>query len=166
MILLRALYVVCAAVSGTALVAMVLVSFVDSIGRQLSMPLAGAGEIVSFTMCIFFFASLALVTRHDAHIRVGLVAELYPDHLRRKERNIVGVLEILCMLVFSWMVIDQASRLYRFGTQTGYFEMPVYPAAFAAAVLSLIAICFAVENVFHHHREARPRPHAIPDMES
>lgn len=166
MTILNLIYRLCATISGAALVTMVLVAFTNSIGRQLSMPLVGAGEIVSFAMCIFFFASLALVTRHDAHIRAGLIADLYSDHIKRQERRIVGVVEVFCILLFGWMVLDQASRLYRFGTETNYFEVPVYPAAYAAAVLSLIAICFAVENLIHQHKEAQPRPHAIPHMEN
>lgn len=171
----------CLAVSGCAIVAMALVAFADSIGRKLSHPLYGASEYVTFALLIFFFSAVPLVVRDNSHIRVGLFADLYKARLSRIEAFFTGILEVAALGAFSWMIFDQADRLDRFGTLSPFFELPMAPLVFAAALFCLIAIWFAAHNVWivhqdHQaagmeipddiaHREMHPRAHAIPDDE-
>ncbi|MEF2070718.1 TRAP transporter small permease [Consotaella aegiceratis] len=161
----RVFGVVCAIISGVAIVFMASVAFVDSIGRELNHPLQGGDEYVSFALLVFFFASLPLVVRDDAHIRVGLFAELYKRRLATMERVFTGVVEALALCVFTWMLFDQASRLNRFGTLTVFFQMPVAPWVFLGSVLSLVATWFAFRDLWMTHVGPIPRPHAIPDYE-
>jgi TRAP-type C4-dicarboxylate transport system permease small subunit len=153
----------CRVISGAAFVFMASVAFVDSIGRMLSMPLLGANEYVRLALIVFFFASISLVVEGDAHIRVGLFADLYKRRLARIERYFTGVVEFLAMGVFAWMIWDQAERLARFGTLSSYFKIPIAPWVYAAAALSVVAMWFALQRLWTVHTEARPRPHAIPD---
>lgn len=152
-------------ISGAALAFMASVAFVDAIGRQLHMPLLGSYEYVRLASMTFFFASIAIVVRDDAQIRVGLFVDLYKPRLATIERYFTGIVETLALLVFSWMIFDQASRLDRFGTVSTFFRIPMAPWVYAAAIMSLISIWFAVQNLFKLRKGPEPRPHALPDEE-
>lgn len=162
----RWLIVFCMVISGTAFVFMTSIAFVDSIGRMLRMPLLGGNEMVRYALLIFFFSSLALVVRDDAHIRVGLLSELYKPRLAWLERWFTGIAEFCCMCFLAYMIYDQADRLARFGTQTPYFQMRIAPWVYFATALAVIAAWFALRNLWIVPRKVEgPRPHAIPDEE-
>ncbi|GGO38481.1 C4-dicarboxylate ABC transporter permease [Gemmobacter aquaticus] len=144
----RTLEIACMTVAGLAICLMALVAFLDSIGRKLGLPLPGGNEIVSHLLMLFFFASIPLVIKADAHIRVGLFTDFYSPLLQRIERFVTQIIEIVAMLVFSWMIYDQAGRLFRFETTTVYFEMAVAPWVYAAFGFTLIACWFAVQTLF------------------
>lgn len=145
----------CLAVSGCAILMMALVAFVDSIGRKLNHPLGGGSEYVTFSLVIFFFASIPLVVRDDSHIRVGLLVDIYPSWLGRVEALFTGILEVVALGVFSWMIFDQADRLARFGTLSVFFELPMAPFVFTAALFCVIAMLFAAHNIWLGHRNER-----------
>ncbi|WP_180899737.1 TRAP transporter small permease [Martelella soudanensis] len=156
---------ICLAVSGVSIIVMALVAFVDSIGRKLGHPLYGGSEYVIFALLIFFFSSIPLVVRDDSHIRVGLFSDLYKRRLSRIEALFTSIMEVVALGFFTWMIFDQADRLERFGTLSVFFELPMAPFVFLAGIFCLIAIWFAVHNLWIVHRQPRPRPHAIPDDE-
>lgn len=171
----------CLFASGTAIIVMALVAFIDSIGRTLNHPLQGASEYVIFSLLIFFFSAMPLVVRDNAHIRVGLLADLYRPRLAHIETIFTGLIEVIALSAFAWMIFDQADRLQRFGTLSVFFELPMAPFVAIAGVFSVISIWFAIHNLWlsHkdqfprapsipddvEHREMTPRPHAIPDEE-
>ncbi|SLN26796.1 Tripartite ATP-independent periplasmic transporters, DctQ component [Aquimixticola soesokkakensis] len=157
----------CATVSGLCMIAMIGFNFADSIGRQLSRPLLGAQEAVSFLLAIFFFASLSLVTRENANIRVGLLVELYPAGLRKAERVFGALIEALCTALLVWMVFDRAARLENIGTLGTHYIVPLYPFVYAGALLLLCALVFLGERALtHHRRPSRPESprgaHSVP----
>lgn len=156
---------ICRVISGVSFCFMAIIAFADSIGRMIDQPLLGAHEYVQFSLMMFFFSSLAFVVRDDSHIRIGLFADLYKPKLSRWEKLFTNVAELLALGLVSYMMFDQASRLDRFGTLSGYFKMPVAPWVFAAAVLSLTAVWFAAKNLWRQQKTVLPRKHAIPEEE-
>ncbi|KRA47205.1 TRAP transporter small permease [Devosia sp. Root635] len=148
----------CAIVAGTALVIMMLVAFVDSVGRKLNHPLHGAEEYVTFTLLTFFFAAIPLVVQSNGHIRVGLFTDAYAPALKQAEKYFTAVVELLCLAGLTWMIFDQADRLARFGTLSVHFLMPVAPWVYAAAILTLTALVFMAFNVWNifHGRDPQP----------
>jgi len=144
----RRLEHLCMAVSGLAAAGMTLVAFVDCIGRKLDHPLPGASEMVTFALMLFFFSAIPLVVKSDSHIRVGLLSDFYGPRLSRAEKAVTSVLEAAAMIVFAWMIFDQAGRLERFGTATVFFEAPVAPWVYVAAGFSALAVWFALQPLF------------------
>ncbi|QYZ69582.1 TRAP transporter small permease [Neotabrizicola shimadae] len=138
------LELVCRVVSGASVVVMASVAFLDSIGRPLAHPLPGGSEMVSHALMLFFFSSLPLVVKADAHIRVGLLTDFYSAPMKRVEHALTVLLETLAMAVLAWMVLDQAARLMRFGTESVYFQMPVGPWVLVAGGFCVIAVWFAL----------------------
>ncbi|MBK1796098.1 TRAP transporter small permease subunit [Devosia sp. WQ 349] len=134
-------------VSGSAIVFMALIAFVDAGGRQLHMPILGAYEFVKLALMLFFFASIGLVVRDDSQIRVGLMAELYKPLAAKIEGRITLVVEVIAMAGLSWMIFDQASRLTRFGTVSSFFHFPMGPWVFLGALMTLVGVWFAILNL-------------------
>lgn len=161
----RFLGVVCTIVSGSAFVFMAGIAFVDSIGRQLNHPLLGASEYVELALLIFFFASIPIVFRDDEHIRVGLFTDLYKPKLARLEHRFTGILEVLGLVGFAYLIFDQANRLDRFGTLTSHFRIPMAPWVYVAFVMCVIAIWFGIMNLRKPQPKLEAHPHAIPDTD-
>ena len=159
----RAISVICQAVSGIAFCFMALIAFVDSIGRMFDHPLLGAAEYVEFALLLFFFSSLAFVVRDDSQIRIGLFSDLYKPKLQRLEGLFTNLGELLALCLLAYMMWDQANRLLRFNTLSSFFKIPFAPWVFAATVLSLAAIWFAVRKLVKRRNDPVPRPHAIPE---
>lgn len=153
-------------VSGAAFVFMAGIAFANAIGRQFNRPLLGAYEYVELALLIFFFASIALVVRDDAQIRVGLLADLYKSRLAKIERWFTGIVEVLALCGLTYLIFDQASRLERFGTVSTYFRIPMAPWLYAAGALGVLAIWIAIQNLGKLREGPQPRPHALPDEES
>ena len=160
----RALLAFCQIISGSTIVLMATAAFIDSIGRKIDHPLPGASEIVSYALMLFFFAAIPLVVKADCHIRVGLFSDFYTAPLRRVEgfiSQILEILEILAMAAFAWMILDQAGRLSRFGTESVYFQMPVGPWVYAAFAFTALALWFAIQSLFD-----KPQAHSLDAEES
>ncbi|MBL4811478.1 MAG: TRAP transporter small permease [Rhodobacteraceae bacterium] len=160
----RLLGLICTVISGAAFIFMALIAFVDSIGRQLNKPLLGASEYVELALLIFFFASIPIVYRDDSHIRVGLFSDLYSKKIKRFEYRFTGILEVIGLSAFAYMIFDQANRLERFGTLSSHFRIPMSPFIYAAFAMCLAAVWFGIMNL----RKAPPpdeehHQHAIPD---
>lgn len=162
----RILGILCTIVSGTAFVFMAFIAFVDSIGRQLNSPLLGASEYVEFALLVFFFASIPIVFRDNEHIRVGLFTDLYKPKLARLEYRFTGIVEVLALAIFAYMIFDQANRLDRFGTLSSHFRIPMAPWVYLAFVMCVIAVWFALMNLRKpFDPEPHAHPHTIPDGE-
>jgi TRAP-type C4-dicarboxylate transport system permease small subunit len=138
----------CAIASGVTMVYMALIAFIDSIGRQLNRPLPGADEYVSFALLVFFFSSIPLMVRDDAHIRVGLFSDLYRPFVARLEKYFTAIVETLALCLLGWMIFDQADRLARFGTLSVYYEIPVAPWVYLAGGLCVIGVWYAIQGIW------------------
>ena len=120
------------------------IAFVDSIGRFLDRPLAGAGEIVSFTLSVFFFSSFALVVQGDTHIRVGLAVDFYGNRARFAERIFTSLFEVLAALGLVWLLVDQGRRYLRFGSLSSRYETPMAPWPMIGAGFVAVALLFII----------------------
>jgi TRAP-type C4-dicarboxylate transport system permease small subunit len=109
-------------------------------------PLLGTDEYVELAMLIFFFAGTAVVVRDQAYIRVGFLCETFGPRLQRFEVRVTAILETLALCFFCWMILDQADRLARFGTQTVYLHIPLAPFAYVAAAMGIVSVWFALQN--------------------
>ncbi|VCU70412.1 Tripartite ATP-independent periplasmic transporters, DctQ component [Pigmentiphaga humi] len=129
-----------AAVGGTSLAAMILVTFVDVLGRNFYKPLPGASEIVSFLLGIMFFAGLSLVTLERAHISVGVLAEKLPGPLRRVEQVFTWAGSVLCCGLFAWMAVRSSVTLWTTDYLTSYLEIRLAWVVFGMAALAILAV--------------------------
>lgn len=135
--------------TGGLLVVLMLLTFVDVIGRYfLGQPVPGGHVLVQCLVCLLVFTGLPLVVLDDEHLRVRLLdGRMTPG--QRKWRDfavklvIVGALAILAGQMF-WQTAY-------FSANGEYFEsirIPVSWMAGYAALTTGIAVLFAVGNLF------------------
>lgn len=125
---------VLAAFTGVALVAMVLVTVVDAVGRKFSLPLPGSYETGTFLLSILFFCSLAYCSLVKGHFVIDIVT----NRLSAKTRMPIATALFVLSAIASWMVAFQLVRLaidlYKDKvTGTELTNIPVYPFAIVGA---------------------------------
>ena len=135
--------------TGGLLVVLMLLTFVDVIGRYfLGQPVPGGHVLVQCLVCLLVFTGLPLVVLDDEHLRVRLLDGRMTQG-QRKWRDlavklvIVGALAILAGQMF-WQTAY-------FSANGEYFEsirIPVSWMAGYAAVATGIAVLFAVGSLF------------------
>ena len=135
--------------TGSLLIVLMLLTFVDVIGRYfLGQPVPGGHVLVQCLVCLLVFTGLPLVVLDDEHLRVRLL-DARMTQGQRKWRDlavklvIVGALAILAGQMF-WQTAY-------FSGNGEYFEsirIPVSWMAGYAAVTTCIAVLFAIGNLF------------------
>lgn len=135
--------------TGSLLIVLMLLTFVDVIGRYfLGQPVPGGHVLVQCLVCLLVFTGLPLVVLDDEHLRVRLLDGRMTQG-QKKWRDfavklvIVGALGVLAGQMF-WQTAY-------FSANGEYFEsirIPVSWMAGYAAVATGIAVLFALGNLF------------------
>lgn len=132
-------------VAGIALSAMMLLTFVDVIGRYwFNRSIFGASEMIELLMVVAIFGGLALVTRHDEHITVSLLDEWLDRYAPEAQRLAIRLFGLLCQGLMVWVLAGAALRALASGRQTIVLGLPQwwYPAS--AALLTGIGVALVV----------------------
>jgi TRAP-type C4-dicarboxylate transport system permease small subunit len=157
--LLAATRRLCDALVALLLFAMMLVTFLDVLGRYLvARPVPGSTEIIQYLLVLTVFLALPIVTWRDEHISISLVEGAFGELANRVRRAAARVLSGIVMLAVGWQMWGHAGMLARNRDIIGYLELPVAPGAYAVSILSaltgLIFLVAAVRGFFGH-----PAPH-------
>lgn len=122
------------------LVAMVLLTTVDVVGRYFfGQPLQGAFELTEMAMGAMVFASLPLVTLRRQHVTVDLLASALPRRWRRLQAALVDLVVAGCSAAVAWQLVRKAERLAEAHETTATLAIPVYPLVWVMAALALVA---------------------------
>lgn len=135
-------------VTGTLLIALMLLTFVDVVGRYfLGQPVPGGHVLVQCLVCLLVFSGLPLVVLDDEHLRVRLL-DRRMTRRQKKWRDFGVKLFIIGTLVF--LAGQMFWQTAYFSGNGEYFEsirIPVSWMAGYAAVSTLIAVLFAIGNL-------------------
>ncbi|MFV0243962.1 MAG: TRAP transporter small permease [Qingshengfaniella sp.] len=153
----RLLDIIAATISGLAMIGMIAVGFTDSIGRQIGSPLLGAQEFIQLLLLVFFYASLIILVRENAHIRVGLVVETYGKVLAKVQFVFSAAVEIACTIGLAWLTWDFAERTMRIGKLSTHHRIPLAPWMFFAAGLAVIGAVLIIDRYLEHLPDRRSR---------
>jgi len=126
-------------IAGVALGAMMLLTFVDVIGRYwFHRSIFGASEMIELLMVVTIFGGLALVARHDEHITVSLLDGWLDRWAPAAQRLAIRLFGLLCQGLIVWVLAGAALRALASGRQTIVLGLPHwwYPAS--AALLSAV----------------------------
>ncbi|HTQ77596.1 MAG TPA: TRAP transporter small permease [Burkholderiales bacterium] len=133
----RALGVIAAA----ALFAMMLLTFVDVIGRYgFHHSIFGAAEIVECLMMVSVFAGLAFITARNEHISVTLLEPLVMRVMPGAQRWASLAMSAGCTLLICWQMFRHAQDLLASAKRTAVLELPQWLLPMSAAVLSLAGL--------------------------
>lgn len=133
------------AVAAMTLVAMVLLTCIDVVGRYLlNRPLTGAFELSELAMGALVFSSLPLVTLRRRQVTVDLFDRLVPATWRPAQDALVNLVAAGCTGVIAWRLWIKAEDMMRAGETTASLKIPVYPLVYYMAVLCFVSAAVLV----------------------
>jgi TRAP-type C4-dicarboxylate transport system permease small subunit len=124
------------------LMAMMLLTFVDVVGRYLfNRPLRGGFELTELALLVLIFAGLPLVSRADEHVTMDFVDRLLGPRAREAlERGVHAV----CAAIFglgAWLAWLKADRIWAYRDATDVLRIAYGPFVyFMAAMIALTAL--------------------------
>ncbi|GHD64106.1 hypothetical protein GCM10017083_55440 [Thalassobaculum fulvum] len=135
-------------VASVLLFAMMLVTFVDVVGRYLfASPLPGAFELTEVLLGLIVFAGLPIVTWRSEHVTVDLLTVRLPAPTRRLLVRVAALATALVLAMLAWRLSTTASDLLGYGDATVFLGIPLGPVAGAMAALAAVAGAAAVVRV-------------------
>lgn len=127
--------------TAVALFLMMLITFLDVIGRYLiNRPLPGSADLTQYLMVIFIFLTLPMVTLRNEHISISLVDSVLGPGARKVQRAIVSLISAAIFGVLAVRLWVHAVVLMENRDVIGYLNLPVAPAAFLASVLCAVTV--------------------------
>lgn len=128
-------------ISGVVLAAMMLLTFVDVIGRYvLGAPIFGASEMISTMLALLIFLGLGLANARDRHI----VVELFDSRFRALSPRIYDWLiqgfSIIAMCLIVFVLYEQAAEAAHRGSTTVVLEWPLAWITGTVTVLAALSV--------------------------
>ncbi|MFM2399925.1 MAG: hypothetical protein RL341_2082 [Pseudomonadota bacterium] len=137
----HALYVLLGTTAGLALLAMMLLAFVDVSARKLNMPIPGGVELTELLMIVLIFAGLPLVSMRGEHVTFDLFDKFMPPGLRAVLIRITQLFAGAAFLALCYFMWIRAGRLLEDGLTTAQLQITVGPFAYVmCALLGLTGI--------------------------
>ncbi|WP_375261958.1 TRAP transporter small permease [Palleronia sp.] len=134
--------------SGLLLVALMLVTGIDVVGRYLfDAPLPGAFETTELLLGALVFAALPLVSRAGSHVEVDLLATVLPERIGTYLLWLASVVAAGVLLVFAWRLLELGLQQAEAGTRSISLHIPFAPFAIFGAITCLVAAVFGFARV-------------------
>lgn len=145
-------------VAAILLMLMMLVTFVDVVGRYLfNSPLPGGFELTEIMLAVLVFAGLPLVCRSEDNVTVTLLIDRLSPTLRSLHSMLMNLIAGGVLFVVAREMWDRAERLISRGNHTTHLEIPLGPLAQLMAILAAISALFLLFNVVMHVLDAAHR---------
>jgi len=144
-------------VSSIVLVAMMVLTFVDVVGRYLiGAPVFGASEMISTMLALVIFSGLGIANARDSHI----VVELFDTRIRKLSPGvydfIVHGFSILAMSLIVYVLFEQAVEAAHNDSRTVVLE---WPHVWITGVVAALAALSIVSQVLGLMTGAYSKPH-------
>ncbi len=136
---------VLAVVACAALFGLMLLTFVDVLGRNLDiigmtpLPIPAAYELVSLTMPFIIFCALPWVNLTGGHVTIDLLDGFVPRFARRAQHMIVHLVSAGAIAFMAWRLYMRSVDHLEYGEVTVELYLPMWPFSTAMAVLAAIA---------------------------
>lgn len=130
-----------AMLAGVALLAMMVLSFCDVVGRYgFNKSIFGTAEYVELLMVIAIFAGVAFVTASDSHIKVEIFEPLIARRFPRLQRWTVLIFSIAMYLTIAIELTCHAIDSFESGRRTAVLNLPQWFLPGAAAAFSILGV--------------------------
>lgn len=135
-------------VASGLLFAMMLVTFVDVVGRYFfGRALNGAYELTEVLLGLIVFAGLPLVTWRRDHVTVDLLTARLATAARLRLARLAAAATALVLAMLAWRLGGTALDLLGYGDATVFLGIPLGPVAAAMAALAGVAGVAALVRV-------------------
>lgn len=125
-------------IAGMLMFCLVLITFVDVVGRQFGYPLSFAFEFTQLTVGLMFYTVLPLVTLRREHITVDLIAVRSDSCLFLVSNVFVNILCAVAIAITAKELWVQGETLAMFNTMTMFTRWPIAPFVYFMSLLAII----------------------------
>lgn len=137
------------AVGSVVLVAMMVLTFVDVIGRYLlNQPVFGANEMISAMLAIVIFSGLGIANARDDHI----VVELVDDQVRRLSpvvyEVVIQAFSVGVMGLIAYVLLDLAIEAWHQKALTFVLEIPLAWIAGSVSFLAALSVVSQIMGIY------------------
>lgn len=141
--------------SSVVLLAMVLLTFADVIGRYLlSAPIFGASEMVSGMLAMLIFAGLGVTNARDQHIVVELIDKSIRDFSPKIYDTAIQVFSAVVMSIITFVLSEEAIEAYQLDSVTFVLQVPLYYVTGIVAILSGVSVVTMLAGIILRRRIA------------
>lgn len=127
-------------IAAALLFAMMLLTFVDVVGRYLfNQSVVGAFEITEIMMALLIFAGLPLVVRRREHVTVDLVDRFFSPRIRRAYGVAIELASGALMLGLAHLMWRKAGRSASYGDTTTVLLIKYAPFVYAIVAFLVMA---------------------------
>lgn len=127
---------------------MMMVTFVDVVGRGFDYPLPGGFEITEFLLASLIFLGLPLVTAEASHVEVDLLDSMTPHWFKQFQTVFIGIINVGAIGLLSWLMWQFAFRTYKYNDTTAVLEIPYAGLTFLMAICCTLATLALVVMLF------------------
>jgi TRAP-type C4-dicarboxylate transport system permease small subunit len=133
-------------VGASILVVLMLITFVDVIGRTLfNNPLNGAVELTELLLGMMVFLLLPSATLHQDHISVDIIDSFAGKILDAVRNILTSLIGVAFFSLIAWRMWEHAQRSSSYHETTNNLGIPIAPFVYGLSILSgLTAIMFLI----------------------
>ena len=149
--------------SSIVLAAMMLLTFVDVVGRYIiDAPIFGASEMISTMLALLIFLGLGIANARDKHIVVELVDSKIRTLSPKVYDWMVQGFSILAMCLIVYVLVESAIEAMRSGSATIVLEWPMAWITGTVAVLAALSLVSQVLGLVTG--SGKPQSHHLEDV--
>jgi TRAP-type C4-dicarboxylate transport system permease small subunit len=135
----KLLELLCGLLSGTALFAIMALTFFDVLGRKfLSNSIPGSLEITELLMVVVIFGALPLVSERGEHVEFDSLDPYLPLWLRKAQSFVVHLLCAAVLLGLGWLMWRSGGQFLESGETTAQLKILKAPFLYGMGVLCAI----------------------------
>lgn len=140
---------VLAGVACLILFAMMVLTFVDVLGRYVFLaPVPAAYEIISLMMPGVIFCALPLTVLREGHVTVDLLDSFIPDAVARLQGIVVNLVSAGALGLVTWRLYVKARDDLLYESITDELLLLLWPFGFGMAALCALAAVAALANAW------------------
>lgn len=135
----KILETVCGLLSGTALFAIMALTFFDVGGRKiLSQSIPGSLELTELLMVVVIFGALPLVSQRGEHVVFDSLDSYLPEGVRRAQSSIVHFLIGAALIALGYLMFKTGQQFAINGDNTAQLKIDKAPFIYGMGLLSAI----------------------------
>jgi TRAP-type C4-dicarboxylate transport system permease small subunit len=147
----KLLELLCGLLSGSALFAIMALTFFDVLGRKLAdNSIPGSLELTELLMVVVIFGALPLVSERGEHVEFDSLDPYLPLWLRRVQSVLVHILCAVALLGLGWLMWRSGGQFLESGETTAQLKILKAPFLYGMGVLC------AATGVIHLFLLAQP----------
>lgn len=134
--------------SSVAILVMMLLTFVDVIGRYLfSEPIFGASEMISALLALIIFSGLGIINARDEHIVVELFNRPLRNLAPRLYEFVIQAFSIFAMGLVAFVLFQIAIETLQQNARTFVLEIPLFYVVGSVSFLAALSVVSQVMGV-------------------